>query len=50
MRADMNSTPRTRSTSFAKVPFALRNVKNLRVGWSRAAADTVLTSADNRMI
>ena len=30
--------------------FALRNVKNLRIGWSRAAADTVQTSADNKMI
>jgi polygalacturonase len=30
--------------------FALRNVKNLRIGWSRAAADTVLASADNKMI
>jgi polygalacturonase len=30
--------------------FALRNVKNLRIGWSRAAADTVLAIADNKMI
>ncbi len=30
--------------------FALRNVKNLRIGWSRAAADTVLASVDNKMI
>jgi polygalacturonase len=30
--------------------FALHNVKDLRIGWSRAAADTVLASADNRTI
>ena len=28
--------------------FALHNVKDLRIGWSRAAADTMLASADNR--
>jgi hypothetical protein len=28
--------------------FALHNVKDLRIGWSRAAADTTLASADNR--
>jgi hypothetical protein len=30
--------------------FALRNVKDLRIGWSRAAADTVLASVDDRLI
>jgi polygalacturonase len=30
--------------------FALRNVKDLRIGWSRAAADTVLSSADNKLL
>jgi polygalacturonase len=28
--------------------FALHGVKDLRIGWSRAAADTVLSSADNK--
>ena len=30
--------------------FALHNVKDLRIGWSRAAADTALASADNKML
>ena len=30
--------------------FALNNVKDLRIGWSRAAADTVLDSADNKTL
>jgi hypothetical protein len=30
--------------------FALRNVKNLRIGWSRAAADAVLASVDDKII
>jgi polygalacturonase len=30
--------------------FALRGVKDLRIGWSRAAADTTLSSADNKML
>jgi hypothetical protein len=30
--------------------FALNGVKDLRIGWSRAAADTVLDSADNKTI
>jgi polygalacturonase len=30
--------------------FALRSVKNLRIGWSRAAADTIISSVDNKMI
>jgi polygalacturonase len=30
--------------------FALNNVKDLRIGWSRAAADTVLPSADQKTI
>ena len=30
--------------------FMLNGVKDLRIGWSRAAADTVLDSADNKMI
>jgi polygalacturonase len=30
--------------------FALHNVKDLRIGWSRAAADTTLATADNKML
>ena len=30
--------------------FALRNVKDLRIGWSRAAADTVLDSVEDRRL
>jgi polygalacturonase len=30
--------------------FALDNVKDLRIGWSRAAADTVLDSADKKLL
>ncbi|MGA8042809.1 MAG: glycoside hydrolase family 28 protein, partial [Terracidiphilus sp.] len=30
--------------------FALHDVKDLRVGWSRAAADTVLSSVDKKML
>ncbi len=30
--------------------FALHGVKDLRIGWSRAAADTVLDSADNKTL
>lgn len=30
--------------------FALQNVKDLRIGWSRAAADTVLASVENKRI
>ncbi len=30
--------------------FALHNVKDLRIGWSRAAADTVLDSADGKNV
>ena len=30
--------------------FALRDVKNLRIGWSRAAADTTLPTADNKTL
>jgi hypothetical protein len=32
----------------AEGAFALRGVKDVRVGWSRAAADTVLSSADDK--
>jgi polygalacturonase len=30
--------------------FSLHDVKDLRIGWSRAAADTVLPSVDNKML
>jgi polygalacturonase len=30
--------------------FALHGVKDLRIGWSRAAADTVLSSVDDKML
>jgi hypothetical protein len=30
--------------------FALHGVKDLRIGWSRAAADTTLASIDNKML
>ncbi|MGD0347526.1 MAG: glycoside hydrolase family 28 protein [Terracidiphilus sp.] len=30
--------------------FALNNVKDLRIGWSRAAADTMIESADQKMV
>ena len=30
--------------------FALQGVKDLRIGWSRAAADTTLSSADSKML
>ena len=30
--------------------FALHDVKDLRIGWSRAAADTTLDTADNKMV
>jgi len=30
--------------------FALHNVKNLRIGWSRAAADTNLSSVDDKVL
>jgi polygalacturonase len=34
----------------AEGAFALHDVKKLRIGWSRAAADTNLTSVDNKML
>ena len=30
--------------------FALHNVKDLRIGWSRAAADTSLDSVDSKTL
>jgi polygalacturonase len=47
VRADFFAitAPRT-----AQGNFALHNVKDLRIGWSRAAADTVLNTADGKML
>jgi polygalacturonase len=39
------TAPRT-----AEGAFALHDVKDLRVGWSRAAADTALATIDNKML
>jgi polygalacturonase len=43
------TAPRTAGQS-ASGNFALNNVKDLRIGWSRAAADTVLDTADNKLL
>jgi hypothetical protein len=34
----------------AEGAFALYGVKNLRIGWSRAAGDVTLDSVENRML
>jgi len=46
-RADFFSitAPRTAGGNFA-----LNGVKDLRIGWSRAAADTVLDAADSKTV
>jgi polygalacturonase len=46
-RADFLAVTAPRSAEGA---FALHNVKDLRIGWSRAAADTTLASADDKML
>lgn len=46
-RVDMFAITAPRSAAGA---IALRNVKDLRVGWSRAAADTTLATADNKTL
>jgi hypothetical protein len=46
-RADFFAITAPRGTEGA---FALHDVKNLRIGWSRATADTNLTSIDNKML
>jgi polygalacturonase len=46
-RADFFAITAPRNTDAA---FALHNVKDLRIGWSRAAADTTLATADNKLI
>ena len=46
-RADFFAITAPRGTEGA---FALHNVKDMRVGWSRAAADATLDHADSRMV
>jgi hypothetical protein len=46
-RADFFAITAPRSADGA---FALHDVKDLRIGWSRAAADTALSSIDNKML
>jgi polygalacturonase len=46
-RADFFSITAPRTADGA---FALHDVKDLRIGWSRAAADTVLDTADNKTL
>ncbi len=46
-RADFFAITASRGTAGA---FSLHGVKDLRVGWSRAAADVTLASADGRML
>jgi len=46
-RADFFAITSPRSADGA---FSLHNVKDLRIGWSRAAADATLGSIDNKMI
>jgi polygalacturonase len=46
-RADFFAVTAPRNAEGA---FALHGVKDLRIGWSRAAADTTLSSADNKVL
>ena len=46
-RADFFAITAPRTTDGA---FALHDVKDLRIGWSRAAADVVLASADGKAV
>jgi polygalacturonase len=46
-RADLFAITAPRTADGA---IALHNVKDLRIGWSRAAADTVLATIDNKML
>jgi len=53
-----NTTPDARPADFFGITappnvdgaFALHDVKDLRIGWSRAAADTTLGTVDNKML
>jgi hypothetical protein len=46
-RADFFAVTAPRGANGA---FALHGVKDLRVGWSRAAADTTLSTVDDKML
>ncbi len=46
-RADFFAVTAPRNTGGA---FALHTVSDLRIGWSRAAADTTLAAADDKLI
>ena len=46
-RADFFAVSAPRNADGA---FALHRVKDLRIGWSRAAADAALSNADNKML
>jgi len=46
-RADFFAISAPRGTEGA---FALHGVKDLRIGWSRAAADTSLSSIDDKVL
>jgi len=46
-RADFFAVTAPRNADGA---FALHDVKDLRIGWSRAAADTTLAAIDNKML
>jgi hypothetical protein len=46
-RADFFAVTAPRTADGA---FALNDVKDLRIGWSRAAADVVLPTADNKVL
>jgi polygalacturonase len=44
------TAPKPSGAGAAEGAFALHNVKDLRIGWSRAAADTTATSIDNKIL
>ena len=46
-RADFFAITAPKGTQGA---FALHNIKDLRIGWSRAAADVSLASVDDKML
>jgi hypothetical protein len=46
-RADFFAVTAPRGANGA---FALHGVKDLRVGWSRAASDTILSTVDDKML
>jgi polygalacturonase len=44
------TAPKPSGSGSAEGAFALHNVKDLRIGWSRAAADTTATAIDNKIL